>query len=223
MNLKLEFMRAFFLSLFSAIVFGLTAFLVIDRQVARFDGSVTSFIQGFESPALTAVMKFFSWIGSGRIVAIISLIVLLILYKVWKYRSELVLFITVVVGSSILNRLLKSLFHRDRPSLHRLVEASGFSFPSGHSMEAVALYGILAFLLWRHIETPLGRGVLIFVSLGMMMAIGISRIYLGVHYPSDVIGGYFAGGFWLFAAIGFYERYKEKSLRETADIFYPYE
>jgi undecaprenyl-diphosphatase len=209
-NLKLELTRAFFLSLFSATVFGLTAFLVSDSQVARFDDSVISFIQGFESPILTAVMQFFSWIGSGRIVTIISLIVLFILYKVWKYRSELVLFVTVVVGSSILNQLLKSLFHRDRPSLHRLVEASGFSFPSGHSMEAVALYGILAFLLWRHIENRLGRGILIFVSLVMIMAIGVSRIYLGVHYPSDVIGGYFAGGFWLFAAIWFYQRYKER-------------
>jgi undecaprenyl-diphosphatase len=214
MNVKFELTQAFFLSLFSAIAFGLTAFLVSESQVARFDDSVISFIQGFESPALTAVMKFFSWIGSGPIVTLIALIILLFLYKVWKYRSELVLFVTVVVGSSILDQLLKSLFHRARPSLHRLVEASGFSFPSGHSMEAVALYGILTFLLWRHIANRLGRGVLIFVSLVMIMAIGISRIYLGVHYPSDVIGGYFASGFWLFAAIWFYQRYKERKIEK---------
>ncbi|MBB5324280.1 undecaprenyl-diphosphatase [Anoxybacillus tepidamans] len=215
MNLKLELTRAFFLSLFSAIVFGLTAFLVSGSQVDHFDGVVISFIQRFESPALTSVMKFFSWIGSGRIVTIISLIALFVLYKAWKYRSELVLFVTVVAGSSILNQLLKSLFHRARPSLHRLAEASGFSFPSGHSMEAVALYGILAFLLWRRIDHRFGRVFLIFISFFMIMGIGVSRIYLGVHYPSDVIGGYFASSFWLFAAIWFYQRYKERSFEKT--------
>ncbi|MCZ0754387.1 phosphatase PAP2 family protein [Anoxybacillus sp. J5B_2022] len=215
MNLKLELTRAFFLSLFSAIIFGLTAFLVSGSQVAHFDGAIISFIQRFESPALTSVMKFFSWIGSGRIVTMISLIALFVLYKAWKYRSELVLFVTVVAGSSILNQLLKSLFHRARPSLHRLAEASGFSFPSGHSMEAVALYGILAFLLWRRIDHRFGRVFLIFISFFMIMGIGVSRIYLGVHYPSDVIGGYFASSFWLFAAIWFYQRYKERNFEKT--------
>lgn len=102
------------------------------------------------------------------------------------------------------------MFHRARPDLHRLAEASNYSLPSGHATMACALYGVLTFILWRHISTGLGRNILIIISVFMVLAIGISRIYLGVHYPSDVIAGYFISTFWLTFAIGFYQRYKEQ-------------
>ena len=106
--------------------------------------------------------------------------------------------------------LKRNFFQRARPDLHRLIEIGGYSFPSGHAMSAMAVYGTLAFLLWRHISTRFGRSLLIFFSAMMIFMIGISRVYLGVHYPSDIIGGYFASGFWLGAAIWSFQRYKEK-------------
>ncbi|WP_233129807.1 phosphatase PAP2 family protein [Domibacillus epiphyticus] len=102
--------------------------------------------------------------------------------------------------------MLKLLFHRARPELHRLIEIIGFSFPSGHAMNAFTVFGILTFLLWRYISAKWARGMLICFSIVMILAIGVSRIYLGVHYPSDIIGGYCALPF----AIGFFQRYKEK-------------
>lgn len=81
-------------------------------------------------------------------------------------------------------------------------------------MSAFAVYGVLSFLLWRHISTRWGRTLLIVISTTMILAIGISRIYLGVHYPSDVIGGYFASGCWLAIAIWFYQRYQEKKVEQ---------
>ena len=77
-------------------------------------------------------------------------------------------------------------------------------------MNAFAVYGIITFLLWRHIPPRLGRTILILISSGFIIMIGTSRILLGVHYPSDIIGGYFASGFWLSSAIWFFQRYKEK-------------
>jgi undecaprenyl-diphosphatase len=115
-----------------------------------------------------------------------------------------------------LNGTLKVLFHRARPTLHRIVNANGFSFPSGHSMTAFSLYGIIAFLLWRHIPTSLGRGLLICFSSVMIVTIGVSRIYLGVHYPSDVIGGFLVSGCWLAVSIWFYQRYQEKQFEEKS-------
>ena len=115
-----------------------------------------------------------------------------------------------MIGTPIINQILKQFFHRARPDLHRLIEIGGYSFPSGHAMNAFAVYGILAFLLWRHIPTRLGRVALIMISSIFILMIGISRIYLGVHYPSDIIGGYFASGFWLAISIWFFQRYKEK-------------
>jgi undecaprenyl-diphosphatase len=110
----------------------------------------------------------------------------------------------VIIGANIFFSSLKLVFHRARPDLHRLIEIGGYSFPSGHATNAFALYGILTFLLWRHISPQSGRILLIFISALMILMIGISRIYLGVHYPSDVIAGYFISGFWLMMAIWFY-------------------
>ncbi|MFY4775650.1 phosphatase PAP2 family protein [Metabacillus sp. RGM 3146] len=202
--------RAFLLSLLFAVLFGLMAYLVHKSLVHSFDQHVISFVQGFETPQITALMKFLSWIGSGTIVLILAIISLLVFRKILMHRSEVILYVSVVLGSAILNQILKSLFHRSRPSLHRLANATGFSFPSGHSMEAVAFYGILAFILWRHTPTSWGRGLLIFFSTLMILGIGISRIYLGVHYPSDVLGGYLCSICWLALSIWHYQRSKDK-------------
>jgi undecaprenyl-diphosphatase len=210
MNLKLQLTRAFFVSLFCATGFGLIALLVSDKKIAVFDSTIISFIQGLEIPAITSFMKFFTFIGAGFPSVFLSVIVLFFLYKVLHHRRELILFLWAVIGSALLNEVLKFIFHRTRPTLHRIVNANGFSFPSGHSMAAFSLYGILAFLLWRHIPSSLGRGILIIFSTVMIMAIGISRIYLGVHYPSDVIGGFLASGSWLAILIWFFQRYQEK-------------
>ncbi len=105
-------------------------------------------MQGLESPGLTRVMKFFTFVGSVLVVAILSLVIMFYLYKVLGHRRELVLFVWSIVGSEVLNILLKLLFHRERPNLHRLIDITGFSFPSGHSMAAFALYATTAYFFY---------------------------------------------------------------------------
>lgn len=186
------------------------AFLVSSREIIQFDQTVISFIQGLESPMLTVIMKVFTFIGSIKSIVVLSLLVVFFLYTVLKHRSELILFIAVVLGSNILFVSLKVFFQRARPDFHRLIEVGGYSFPSGHATNALTLYGILTFLLWRHIPVRWRRMLLIFVSTMMIVMIGTSRIYLGVHYPTDIISGYLAGGFWLAMAIWIYQRYEKK-------------
>lgn len=210
MNLKKELFIAFLISFVSLLGFGIMALLVSKHTIITFDRNIISYVQGFETPWLTNIMKVFTFIGGTIPAVVISLLAIFILYKVFKHRSELVLFIAVILGANILFVTLKQLFHRARPDLHRLAEASNYSFPSGHATMAFALYGVLTFLLWRHISTRFGRTILIILSVFMILAIGISRIYLGVHYPSDIIAGYFISAFWLTFAIGFYQRYKER-------------
>ena len=207
----------FLVALFSLIGFSCMAILVRGHKIVQFDQYVISFIQGFESPTLTSIMKFFTYVGSFNIVFGIFVIVAFFLYFVLKHRSELLLFATVVIGTPIINQVLKQFFHRVRPDLHRLIEIGGYSFPSGHAMNALAVYGILSFLLWRHIPSRLWRTTLIIISTIIVLMIGTSRIYLGVHYPSDIISGYFASGFWLAISIYFFRRYQEKrSARENS-------
>ena len=210
MKLTGHLFNAFLISLVSLIGFSCIAVFISGQKIIQFDQTVISFIQGFESPTLTSIMKFFTYIGSFSVVVVLSIMALLFLYFVLKHRIELLLFGTVILGTPMINRILKQFFHRARPDLHRLIEIGGYSFPSGHAMNAFAVYGILAFLLWRHIPTRLGRTVLIMMSTLFILMIGTSRIYLGVHYPSDIIGGYFASGFWLASSIWFFQRYKEK-------------
>ncbi|MEH7413814.1 phosphatase PAP2 family protein [Neobacillus drentensis] len=210
MKLKSHLALAFLISVVCIIGFSLMSLWISDHKIVQFDTIVISAIQGMESPALTSVMKFFTFIGSAPFVIVMSFGILFFLYKVLKHRVELILFIASILGSAALNTLLKHLFHRIRPNLHRIIDIGGFSFPSGHAMNAFSVYVIITFLLWRHIPRKWGRTLLILFSFFMILAIGVSRIYLGVHYPSDIVGGYFASGFWLAIAIWTFQFYKEK-------------
>ncbi|WP_195694669.1 phosphatase PAP2 family protein [Priestia megaterium] len=210
MNLKVQFTVVFILSAISIIGFGFLAILVSQDRIIHFDSTVISFMQGFESPILTSIMKFFTFIGSLPAIIVLSVLIMFFLYTVLKHRSELILFVAAILGSSVLFRILKQIFQRERPNLHRLIEISSYSFPSGHATNAFAFYGILAFLLWRHLPTRWGRTILILLSVIMILAVGTSRIYLGVHYPSDVLAGYLVSIFWLTIIIWLYQRYKEK-------------
>ncbi|WP_217598006.1 phosphatase PAP2 family protein [Cohnella sp. GbtcB17] len=214
MKFTLRLGAALLLSMLFAAGFGLVALLVGFHRLNAFDRSIIRFVQGSESPALSHVMKFFTAIGAGLPVTAIAVAIGLILFFVLQHRRELILFVFALAGSQLLNVVMKLAFHRERPDIHRIIQAAGYSFPSGHSMGAFSLYGISAYLLWRHIPVLWGRAILIAVSAALVLAIGVSRIYLGVHYPSDVIGGYLASGFWLASIIWVYRRF-EKNRKQT--------
>ncbi len=197
------------------IIFSLIAYLMEIEKLISFDSLIIAFVQGFETEFLTAIMKFFSFIGSTVSVIIISIGSALYLYYVLRNRRELILLAITMIGSTLLNILLKSIFQRARPEINQIVFEEGFSFPSGHSMAAFSLYGILTFLLWRHIKTRIGRGLLLTINSLMILLIGLSRIYLGVHYPSDVIAAYAASGFWLFTVIWFFQWVQERRHNTT--------
>lgn len=194
----------------SLTVFALIALSVSDHQIHRFDDNLIGWVQGMESPGMTKWMRVFTWIGSGRPVITITIMFMIVLYIFLGHRRELLFLAAVIAGSAMLNTLLKLAFQRARPTIHRIAEANGYSFPSGHSMAAFSLYGGLAFLIWKHIPTATGRVMMIIVSAALILAIGLSRVYLGVHYPSDIAGGYFLSGSWLAICIWFYQRYLER-------------
>ncbi|MCM3601287.1 phosphatase PAP2 family protein [Robertmurraya korlensis] len=216
MKLKTQLLIAFIISLVSLLAFSVMAILVRRNTIVSFDSRIISFVQGLESPWLTTIMRFFTFIGDTIPVIFLTLVSLFILYKVLNHRAELVLFVAVMVGANILFLTLKMFFQRARPDLHRLAEATNYSFPSGHATMAFALYGVLTFLLWRHINTSFKRKMHIIVSGIVILSIGISRIYLGVHYPSDILAGYFISAFWLLLAIGFFQRYRDKRNKKVS-------
>ncbi|MGN7355897.1 phosphatase PAP2 family protein [Paenibacillus sp. SAF-054] len=194
-------------SLILGSLFVIMTILILTDHIAWFDNAVISAVQGMETGWLTTIMKFFTFLGSSLMASILSVLAFVFLMVVLKHRRELILFLVAVGGSEVWNIILKNVIHRARPNTHRLIEVTGFSFPSGHSMAAFALYGALTFLLWRHIPSFGGRVLMIIVGVALTLWIGISRIYLGVHYPSDVFGGYLASATWLMVSIILFEKY----------------
>ncbi len=111
----------------------------------------------------------------------------------WRgYRREALEVLLAVVGATVLNQLLKTHFHRMRPS-SALIFQPGLSFPSGHAMIGLALYGCLAWLLWQHRRHPVWAALL----LAFAFSIGLTRVYLHVHYATDVLAGFAGAVFWL--------------------------
>ncbi|MEK8127237.1 phosphatase PAP2 family protein [Paenibacillus filicis] len=186
--------------------FGALALALILHPSNPFDVQIAAFVQGFEHPSVTKVMELFTFIGSAKGTLLTAALIMVILFVGLRHRMELMFMMCVIGGSAVLNQLLKMVFHRERPFVHRLIEETGYSFPSGHAMGALALYGALAFVLWRHTSTRLGRGLLLAACCAMIFLIGLSRVYLGVHYPSDIIGALLASGFWLALMIGAFQR-----------------
>lgn len=209
-ELSFRLILAFVLCIFFSIAFGYIAAMVGNESIAHFDTAVIGFVQGLEAPWLTSIMKVFTWIGSGNVVASIALIGFIVLYFLLRYRLQAILLIAVVAGSVSLNRALKVYFKRERPEIHRIMDANGFSFPSGHSMMAFALYAIIAYIAWRNVKTPMRRVVLVLFTAFMIITIGTSRIYLGVHYPSDIVGGFAASALWVTIAISVYAYFQNR-------------
>jgi undecaprenyl-diphosphatase len=207
MKFNLQLSIAFFGSLF---LFILLSFLVRADYLMAFDRHVISFIQGLESPWLTSIMKFFTYIGTIRFIAVLTILLFILMFYVLRFRLEVLVFLAVVFCTPILNRLLKLFFQRARPDFHRLIEIGGYSFPSGHAMNAFSFYSIMAFLLWRHVQGRIGRMAVILASSFMILSIGVSRVYLGVHYPSDIVGGFLASSLWVAAVIWLFQRYKDR-------------
>lgn len=166
------------------------------HQMDVFDNVFIWLVRYFASPELDRVMIVISELGYSYILGIIVLTVLLTLAY---YRRRLVItgMLVCLGGAAFLIFLLKHLFERSRPELFRVVEASGCSFPSGHAMVSLCFYGLLAFLIARHIHRWRWRLAVGTLAVALVAAIGVSRVYLGVHYPTDVVAGYTAGAMWL--------------------------
>lgn len=134
----------------------------------------------------TPIAKFITNFG-GAIFLITLTVILFILIK--NKKIGLSIFSNLVI-ITVLNQLLKRILQRPRPTEFRIIEETGYSFPSGHSMVSMAFYGYLIYLIYKYINNKHLKRTLIIILSVLICIIGVSRIYLGVHYTSDVLGGF---------------------------------
>ena len=180
------------------------------------DNRVFNFMENYTTESNTAIMKFITFFGTHLflIPANLSLIAYFLFIK--KHRWYSIKVPVVAIGSVVVMSLLKLYFSRTRPLTPILQEVQGFSFPSGHAMSAMTFYGLLIYLVYRYIQGAIPKSLLVGFLALFILLIGISRIYLRVHYTSDVLAGFAMGIIWLVLSLwvmGKIEKFTQREVR----------
>ena len=159
--------------------------LVIYNKISFIDSNVYNFLISFKNDSLTNFFRFITKFSNVAFLVIFVLIVLLILRN-----KDAVFVIFNLIFLRLLNYAIKIIIKRDRPNILRLIKIGEYSFPSGHAMISMGVYGYLIYLIYKKIKNPYIKYLGIIILSLLIILIGISRIYLGVHYFSDVVAGY---------------------------------
>jgi membrane protein DedA with SNARE-associated domain len=194
-----------------ALFFGVIEDLLMSDPIVAVDVRLQNLLYVFRSPGLVTSFLWITLLGKAVIIISAALVVSLLF---WIHRQCLYIvpFWLVLAGSTVFNVLGKVAFHRPRPELSVYTEPS-FSFPSGHATIAVAFYGFITYVLWKHTETWKQKINVLFTGMVIIVAIGFSRLYLDVHFLSDVWGGYLLGTLWLIIGISLTEWLKTQPHR----------
>jgi membrane-associated phospholipid phosphatase len=221
----------YYITIFCALILfivGLNAFVdlteeLADNQLGNFDNKVTDFVLSYRREWLTTFLVFITNVGTSTgyvIIVIVMTLYFVIRHRSWKFILQT---IAVLLLASLSNVALKEVINRARPTIEHLVTVYTLSYPSGHAMSAMGFYGFLIFLTMRF-EMSLWLRTALFILLAfVIMSIGLSRIYLGVHYPSDVLAGFIGGLIWvalcaiIFDVADLYRR-RKKRIQELMEL-----
>jgi membrane-associated phospholipid phosphatase len=191
---------------------------MLESEVESFDSSIIGFFNRFATDLLDGIMFWITESGSIWFLTLFSILFLSFLWLKKRDKWSIVFFITAIGGGGLLTKLLKLYFGRERPAIDETIDAIGYSFPSGHSMGSLLFYGFLGYYLLRSDLKKRIKWTAFYLCGLITILIGISRIYLGAHYPSDVIAGYLAGGIWLILCILALEYVKWRSASQRKPI-----
>lgn len=175
----------------SITVFFVMLFLVESGKAAAFDDAVRFFFYDMRSDALTSAAKAITYLGNWQSVTVLCIILLIIKPTRVKYGVPVS---AGAISVTVINKIIKNLVRRDRPDqIYHLIKQGGYSFSSGHSITSMFVFGILIYLVRVNMQNRTAANVLTVILAIPMVCIGLSRIYLGVHYPTDVLAGWALG------------------------------
>ena len=186
---------AFIVIVFPVIIFAELAEEVTERETLAYDEAILLAVNRFESPFLDSIAVAITQLG-GLIGMVVLVVICAVALWLHRRRARAVFIVLSVTGAGLLNLLLKSIYQRDRPELwERLVTENTFSFPSGHAMASSALAFSLMVAFWH----TRYRWIVVISASIYMLAVAFTRLYLGVHYPTDILAGWIVSGMWVSA------------------------
>ncbi len=194
---------------------GIAEDYLTNDPLVHWDVRLARWLAGERNSVGNDFFRVLTYVGSPAAALAISFVACVVLYR-RRRLAEAALLAVVLAGGELLNVILKLAFHRPRPEV-AFVHLDTYSFPSGHAMVSTATYGTLAYLAWGRWRTTPSR---LAVALGVVVLVALisfSRLYLGVHYLSDVLGGAAGGIFWLAVSIVLYRLYGERFERRFAN------
>jgi membrane-associated phospholipid phosphatase len=181
------------------------------QRLAGFDTYLFNFLQAYTNDANTHLMVMLTFLASGNFLLPANVLLVIFFLLVRKDSWSAFRVAVISVSSYLVMATLKLYFHRMRPEHPVHTAASGYSFPSGHAMSSVTFYGLLIYLTWKHITNPLLKFIVSVLLTLLILVIGLSRIYLHVHYASDVLAGYLFGIIWLLFTLWIIQKIQDKT------------
>lgn len=186
------------LSLIAFILLGLSVAIFKVPSILKADNAIGGFISFFRTYQGIQIWSGITFLGNKETIIAFSILLIIAFFLLKKY-THIIILTTTVIGAELSGLLAKNLFQRIRP-VTALPDTS-FSFPSGHATISMAFYGLLIYFVWKNIESKYLRVGLIAVLSLLILSIGFSRLYLGMHFLTDILDGYFLGFAWIILGV----------------------
>jgi membrane-associated phospholipid phosphatase len=204
-------------------IVALVVFIYITRRIfvlnkTKLDDSVFAYLKNHVSERNNDVMQFFTFLGTHEFLIPANLLLIAYFLFIKKQKWYSIKVPAIALSSLGLMFLLKHTFNRQRPAIPLLEEARGLSFPSGHALMSVTFYGLLIYIIFKNVRNREFKWTLITLLILLILIIGFSRIYLRVHYASDVMAGYCIGFLWLVFAVWLLNNMEKFSRRKFSQI-----
>ena len=208
------------IAVFSAALFAFISIaqMIFKEKKENFDQHAFDFLAKYVSDINTDVMQVFTFLGTHTFLIPANLALVAWFLFIKKHRWYSINVPVVALSSLLLMFLLKMIFHRDRPLTPLLQAAQGYSFPSGHATMSITFYGLIIFLVWQNEKSVLLKWLLTILLALLIISIGISRVYLRVHYASDVLAGFCVGLMWLFLSLWILKRIERYSRKKVDPV-----
>ncbi|HEB4951096.1 TPA: phosphatase PAP2 family protein [Bacillus cereus] len=208
MNKKLHQYEVMCIGLLFA-VFGIVAWRVHAGGVTVMDTYVRGLVRGLQTESSLIFFSYFTKLGSA-IGIVATLVISLLVFWKKRYYAAMIVYPLGILITHLVNKGIKEIVKRERPSLNEALDALGYSFPSGHAMLSIMTFGFLTYIIAANLKSVAGKCVTTILMGIVILSIGLSRVILNVHYPTDILAGYCVGGILLIIAIYYHRLLTER-------------